>query len=74
MPFPTRTIGLSPLASPIWLAALLIGLVSAAMSCVGLYGALWVRQRFAQVMPERMEIIVGCYLCALAIRMAASGA
>jgi putative Mn2+ efflux pump MntP len=44
---------------------LVIGLVSAAMSCTGLYLGDWVR-RFV---PKRTEVVVGAYLCVLAVRM-----
>ena len=56
--------GISSLHYPVVAAALLIGLVSAAMSCIGLYLGAWIR-RFV---PIRMEIAVGAYLCLLAGR------
>jgi putative Mn2+ efflux pump MntP len=56
--------GISSLHTPVVMSALLIGLVSAAMSCIGLYLGAWVR-RF---LPSRMEFAVGAYLCLLAGR------
>ena len=66
-------VGLSPFASPAWLAALLLGFVSASMSCLGLYGGSWVRRRFTRFLPARVEWIVGGYLGILAIRMVVGG-
>src|ERR1039457_1387670 len=55
---------ISSLHYPVVAAALLIGLVSAAMSCIGLYLGAWIR-RFAD---RKMEFAVGAYLCLLAGR------
>jgi len=57
--------GLGAIHFPILLSAVVIGLVSAAMSCAGLYMGAWMR-RF---LPRRMEIAVGAYLCLLGLRM-----
>ena len=54
--------GLSSLHYPLAASALVIGFISAAMSCIGLYSGAWVR-RF---LPRWMEFAVGVYLCALA--------
>jgi|SRR5579862_4382976 len=56
--------GISALPYPVVVSALLIGLVSAAMSCVGIYLGAWIR-RF---LPSRIELAVGAYLCFLAGR------
>jgi putative Mn2+ efflux pump MntP len=62
--------GISALGYPVVPAALLIGLVSAAMSCAGLYLGGWLRRllqwRFA---AWCLEPAVGAYLCLLAVRM-----
>jgi len=58
-------VGLGAIHFPIVTSALVIGLVSAAMSCAGLYLGAWVR-RFV---PKRIEVVVGAYLCVLAVRM-----
>jgi putative Mn2+ efflux pump MntP len=57
--------GLGSIHYPVLLSALLIGLASAAMSCMGLYLGCWLR-RF---LPQRAEIAAGVYLCVLAVRM-----
>jgi len=62
--------GISALGYPMVPAALLIGLVSAAMSCAGLYFGGTLRRFF----PERfvascLEPAVGAYLCLLAVRL-----
>jgi manganese efflux pump family protein len=62
-------LGISPLAYPVWGAALTIGLVSAAMSCAGIYGAAALRPWIARWIPARAEYAVGGYLCLLAVRM-----
>ena len=62
-------LGISPLAHPVWAAGLIIGLVSAAMSCAGIYGAAALRPRIARWIPARAEYAVGGYLCVLAVRM-----
>ena len=56
--------GISALHYPVVISALVIGLVSAAMSCIGLYLGAWIR-RFV---PSWMEFAVGAYLCLLAGR------
>jgi manganese efflux pump family protein len=53
--------GISSLHYPAALSALLIGLTSAAMSCIGLYLGTWIK-RFV---PSHMEFVVGAYLCLL---------
>lgn len=53
--------GISSLNYPPTLSALIIGLVSAAMSCMGLYLGAWMK-RF---MPSQMEFAAGAYLCFL---------
>jgi manganese efflux pump family protein len=58
-------VGLGAIHFPIVTSALVIGLVSAAMSCIGLYFGAAVR-RFV---PKRAEVIVGAYLCLLGVRM-----
>jgi putative Mn2+ efflux pump MntP len=58
-------IGLGSMHLPIVLSALIIGLTSAAMSCVGLYFGGWLR-RF---IPGRVEFAAGALLCALGVRM-----
>jgi putative Mn2+ efflux pump MntP len=58
-------VGLGSIHYPVLLSALVIGLVSAAMSCTGLYLGNWLR-RFV---PKRTEVVVGAYLCVLAVRM-----
>ncbi|HYW45205.1 MAG TPA: manganese efflux pump [Bryobacteraceae bacterium] len=61
--------GISSLHYPAVVSALVIGLVSAVMSCTGLYLGAWVR-RFV---PNRMEFAVGAYLCVLAGRAMFTG-
>lgn len=51
-------------STPLIDAALVIGAISAAMSCIGLYLGHGLR-RF---LPERIELAVGLYLCFLAVR------
>jgi putative Mn2+ efflux pump MntP len=58
-------VGLGSIHYPVLLSALVIGLVSAAMSCTGLYLGNWLR-RFV---PKRADVVVGAYLCVLAVRM-----
>jgi putative Mn2+ efflux pump MntP len=62
--------GISALGYPMVPAALLIGLVSAAMSCAGLYLGGWLR-RFVQrgFVAWCLEPAVGAYLCLLAVRL-----
>lgn len=62
-------VGISSLHYPVVISALLIGLVSAGMSCAGLYLCAWVR-RFV---PGRMEFAIGTYLCFLAGRALLTG-
>jgi manganese efflux pump family protein len=50
-------------------AALVIGIISAAMSCIGLYLGHWLRR----ILPDRIELAVGAYLCFLAVRTLGSG-
>ena len=67
--------GISALGYPMVPAALLIGLVSAAMSCAGLYLGGWARGlvqwRGARsgVLARCLEPAVGAYLCLLAVRL-----
>ncbi|HEY6343648.1 MAG TPA: manganese efflux pump [Bryobacteraceae bacterium] len=56
--------GISSLRYPVAISALLIGLVSAAMSCIGLYLGAWV----SRLVPRKMEFAVGLSLCFLAGR------
>ena len=56
--------GISSLHYPAANSALLIGLVSAAMSCIGLYLGAWIK-RFV---PGQVECAAGAYLCLLAGR------
>jgi putative Mn2+ efflux pump MntP len=58
-------VGLGVVHYPVLLSAVVIGLISATMSCIGLYLGGWLR-RFV---PKRTEIVVGAYLCALALRL-----
>lgn len=60
--------GISPLAHRAWVAPLLIGLVSAGMSCAGLYGGALLRPRLARLVPASTGFVVGGYLCALGLR------
>jgi putative Mn2+ efflux pump MntP len=62
-------VGISSLPCPVWAAALAIGLVSGGMSCAGLYGAAWLRRWFYRIVPARVEVLMGAYLCVLAVRM-----
>jgi putative Mn2+ efflux pump MntP len=57
--------GISFSTYPLMTSALVIGVISASMSCMGLYLGSWIR-RF---LPERIELVVGVYLCFLAARM-----
>jgi putative Mn2+ efflux pump MntP len=62
--------GISALGFPLAPAALLIGLVSAAMSCAGLYFGAWLRKVVRwRVAQWCLEPAVGAYLCLLAVRM-----
>lgn len=56
--------GISSLHYPAAISALVIGLVSAAMSCIGLYLGAWTK-RF---LPSQVEFGAGAYLCLLAGR------
>ncbi len=49
---------------PVLAAALIVGSVSAGMACAGLYAG----QRLRRFLPERIEVVVGAYLCVLALR------
>jgi putative Mn2+ efflux pump MntP len=62
-------VGIGSLPCPAWVAALAIGLVSGGMSCAGLYGAAWLRRWFCRMVPARVEVLMGAYLCVLAVRM-----
>jgi putative Mn2+ efflux pump MntP len=66
-------LGISALACPLWAAALTIGMVSAAMSCMGIYGAAALRSRLPRWIPAHAEFAVGGYLCVLAARMIWAG-
>ncbi|MFZ6657659.1 manganese efflux pump MntP family protein [Undibacterium sp. TJN19] len=57
--------GISFSGLPVMTSALLIGVISAGMSCCGLYFAHWMRQ----FLPKRIEMLAGIYLCFLAVRM-----
>jgi putative Mn2+ efflux pump MntP len=62
--------GISALGYPMVPAALLIGLVSAAMSCAGLYLGGWLQRFFRERFVTRcLEPAVGAYLCLLAVRL-----
>jgi putative Mn2+ efflux pump MntP len=61
--------GMGSIHYPVLISALIIGLVSAAMSCIGLYLGAWIR-RF---LPSWMEFAVGAYLCLLAGRALSTG-
>jgi manganese efflux pump family protein len=62
-------VGVSPHPCPMLWTALGIGLVSAMMSCAGLYAGGWTR-RF---LPLRAEFAVGACICVLALRMLMAG-
>lgn len=49
---------------PVTMAVLIVGSVSAAMACAGLYAG----QRLRRFLPERIEVAVGAYLSVLALR------
>ena len=66
--------GLSPIGNPVWLAALCIGLMSAMMSCAGLYGAVRIRGLLGRVPRLRVEMAGAAYLVVTAIRMLAERA
>jgi putative Mn2+ efflux pump MntP len=61
--------GISSLHYPAVISALIIGLVSAAMSCIGLYLSAWIK-RFV---PSQVEFAAGAYLCLLAGRALLTG-
>ncbi len=61
--------GLGAMHYPVVLSAALVGLVSAAMSVAGLYCGAALRR----LVPSRIELAVGAYLCALAVRTLFSG-
>jgi putative Mn2+ efflux pump MntP len=62
--------GISALGYPMVPAALLIGLVSAAMSCAGLYLGGWLRRLFRErFVGWCLDPAVGAYLCLLAVRL-----
>jgi manganese efflux pump family protein len=58
-------VGLGSMHLPVLLSATIMGLTSAAMSCIGLWFGAWLR-RF---IPGRVEFAAGALLCALGIRM-----
>lgn len=58
-------VGLGAMHLPVLLSAVIMGLISAAMSCIGLYFGSWLR-RF---IPGRVEFVAGALLCALGVRM-----
>lgn len=58
-------VGLGSMQSPVLLSALVIGTISAAMSCIGLYFGSWLR-RFV---PDRSEVLAGLFLCIIGARM-----
>jgi putative Mn2+ efflux pump MntP len=66
-------LGISSLACPVWVAALAVGLTSAAMSCIGLYGAARFRARIACWLPSSMEAAAGGWLIILAARTLIAG-
>lgn len=57
--------GISFSSTPVLASAVAIGVISATMSCFGLYFANWVRN----FLPKRVEMIAGAYMCLLAVRM-----
>lgn len=57
--------GISFSSHPLMMSGLIIGAISASMSCLGLYLGHWIRR----LLPERIEVVVGVYLCVLAVRM-----
>jgi putative Mn2+ efflux pump MntP len=61
--------GVSTLSGPVWLATFVIGVISAAMSCIGLYASCSVRRFLPRIVSAHAEGIVGTYLCILAVRM-----
>jgi manganese efflux pump family protein len=62
-------IGLGPSVCPAVYSALLIGFISAGMSCIGLYFGAWIRR----LLPARMQPVLGAYICAVAIRVLCTG-
>jgi putative Mn2+ efflux pump MntP len=62
-------VGVSAIHYPVWPAALMIGAVSALMSCAGLYAAGFVRTRLLKLFPVPLEGMVGVYLCFLAVKI-----
>jgi putative Mn2+ efflux pump MntP len=65
--------GISPLAHPLWVSPLIIGLMSAAMSCVGLYAAALLRPRLPSLVRANMGFVVGGLLCALGVKSMLAG-
>jgi putative Mn2+ efflux pump MntP len=61
-------IGVSPAVGPAWTAALSIGLISASMSCVGVYGAQWLRKIIYSLHIPRLEMLGAAYLVMLGLR------
>ena len=63
--------GLSPTGEPVWMAALLIGLTSAILSGIGLYGAARIRGLLRRLPALRVEMAGAAFLVILAFRMLA---
>lgn len=61
--------GISFSSFPLLASALIIGTISASMACFGLYAGRWIRRWIGRFLPERIEMVVGMYLCVLAVRM-----
>jgi putative Mn2+ efflux pump MntP len=64
--------GISPLAVPVCLAALSIGLIGALMSCIGLYGGRQLRRVLQRFEFRRLDIAGAAYLLVLAFHMLAT--
>ena len=60
--------GIGVAGYPPVLSALVVGSLSAAMACVGLYAGLYAGARLRRFLPERIELAVGAYLGVLALR------
>ena len=61
--------GISPMAGPVWMGALYIGITSSLMSCVGVYGAQWIRRLLTCLPRVRVEMVGATYLVLVAIHM-----
>lgn len=57
--------GVSFSGMPLLAAAVVVGVISAAMACFGLYFANWIRH----FLPRRVEVLAGLYLCFFSVRM-----